>query len=183
MRQTAAYFLAQLKRAARLLPGQILVDLAVCVCVGALACLLVTQGAAAAEGSRYRIGMVGDLSDSYLGFGIAAVQETDDSRFMVELVPMSEQEAEEAFLRGELYAVMRVPEGLMESVVYGENDRLITYTATQGQQGLGTMVMGEITDVASTLVTCSQSAIYAMQRALADQGRGAEIVRETDKRN
>lgn len=183
MRQTAAYFLAQLKRAARLLPGQILVDLAVCVCAGALAWLLIAQWAGAAAGTRYRIGMVGDLSASYLGFGIAALQEMDDSRFMVELVPMSEQEAEEAFRRGELYAVMRVPEGLMESIVYGENDRLITYTAAQGQQGLGTMVMGEITDIASTLVTCSQSAIYGMQRILADQGRGEEIGWETDKLN
>ncbi len=183
MRQTAAYFLAQLKRMARLLPGQILVDLAVCVCAGALVCLLLAQGAAAEAGTRYRIGMVGDLSASYLGFGIAAVQEMDDSRFMVELIPMEEREAEAAFERGELYAVMRVPEGLMESIVYGENDNPVTYTATQGQQGLGTMVMGEITDVASTLVTCSQSAIYAMQRVLADQGRGEEISRETDKLN
>ena len=39
MKQTAAYFLAQLKRMARLLPGQILVDLAVCVYAGALVCL------------------------------------------------------------------------------------------------------------------------------------------------
>ncbi len=183
MKQTAAYFLAQLKRMARLLPGQILVDLAVCVCAGALVCLLLAQGAAAAAGTRYRIGMVGDLSASYLGFGIAAVQEMDDSRFMVELIPMEEREAEVAFERGELYAVMRVPERLMESIVYGTNDNLVTYTATQGQQGLGTMVMGEITDVASTLVTCSQSAIYAMQRVLADQGRGEEIGRETDKLN
>ncbi len=179
----AAYFLAQLKRAARIFPGQILVDLAVCVCVGALAFALIAQGADAAAGTRYRIGMVGDLEDSYLGFGIAAVQEMDDSRFMIELVPMSEQEAETAFLRGELYAVVRVPEDLLESIVYGENDRPITYTATQGQKGLGTMVMGEITNIASTLVTCSQSAIYAMQRTLADQGRGEEIGRETDKLN
>ena len=183
MKRTAAYFLAQLKRAARLLPGQILADLTVCVCAGAFVCLLIAQGTVSAAGTRYRIGMVGDLSDSYLGFGIAALQEMDDSRFMVELVPMSEQEAEEAFLRGELYAVVRVPEGLMESIVYGENDRLITYTASQGQQGLGTMVMGEITDIASTLVTCSQSAIYAMQRVLADQGREDEIGWETDKLN
>lgn len=179
----AAYILAQLKRAVRLLPRQILVDLAVCVCVGALACVLIAQGAFQAAGARYRIGMVGDLSDSYLGFGIAALQEMDDSRFMIELVPMSEQEAESAFMRGELYAVVRVPEGLMESIVYGENDRLITYTATQGQQGLGTMVMGEITDLASALVTCSQSAIYAMQRVLAEQGRAEEISLETDKLN
>lgn len=183
MRQIPAYFLAQLKRAARLLPGQILADIAICLCAGALACLLITQGSFAAEGTRYRIGMVGDLSDSYLGFGIAAVQEMDDSRFMVELVPMSEQEAEAAFQRGELYAVMRVPDGLLESIVYGENDRLVTYTAAQGQQGLGAMVMGEITDVVSTLVTCSQSAIYAMQQVLADQGRGDEIGWETDKLN
>ncbi len=183
MGRTAAYFLAQLKRAARLLPGQLLADIAVCFCAGVFACLLIAQGALAAEGTRYRIGMVGDLSDSYLGFGIAAVQKMDDSRFMIELVSMSEQEAETAWRRGEVYAVMRVPEGLMESIVYGENDKLVTYTAAQGQQGLGTMVMGEITDVASTLVTCSQSAIYAMQRVLADQGRGEEIGRETDKLN
>lgn len=183
MRRIPAYFLAQLKRAARLLPGQILADIAVCLCVGALACLLITQGAFAAEGTRYRIGMVGDLSDSYLGFGIAAVQEMDDSRFMIELVPMSEQEAEAAFRRGELYAVMRVPDGLMESIVYGENDKFVTYTVAQGQQGLGAMVMEEITDTASTLVTCSQSAIYAMQRVLADQDRGDEIGWETDKLN
>lgn len=183
MRQTAAYFLAQMKRAARLLPGQILADLAFCVCVGALACMLIAQGAFQAEGARYRIGMVGDLSDTYLGFGIAALQEMDDSRFMVELVPMSEQEAERAFERGELYAVMRVPEGLVESLVYGENDKAVTYTAAQGQQGLGTMVMGEITDIASTLVTCSQSVIYGMQRILADQGRAEEIGWETDRLN
>lgn len=176
MRQTTAYFLAQLKRVARLLPGQIFVEAVVCVCAGVLALLLIAQGADAAAGKRYRIGMVGDLSDSYLGFGIAAVQEMDDSRFMIELVPMSEQEAEAAFRRGELYAVMRVPEGLLESIVYGENDKYVTYTAAQGQQGLGTMVMGEITDLASTLVTCSQSAIYAMQRVLADAGRGRKSV-------
>ena len=44
MKRTAAYFLAQLKRAARLLPGQILADLTVCVCAGAFVCLLIAQG-------------------------------------------------------------------------------------------------------------------------------------------
>lgn len=183
MNQIVSYFLAQLKRAVKLLPGQLMVDLAVCVCAGFLACLLVTQGAALSEGTRYRIGIVGDLSDTWLGFGIAALQEMDDSRLMIELVGMSGEEAEDAFEKGDLYAVVRVPEGLMESIVYGENDRPITYTATQGQKGLGTMVMGEITDIASALVTSSQSAIYAMQRMLADAGRGDEIGPKTDKLN
>lgn len=183
MRLTAAYFLAQLKRALRLLPGQILADVVVCVCVGTLVCVLIAQGAFQVEGTRYRIGMVGDLTDSYLGFGIALLQESDDSRFMIELVPMSEDEAETAFWQGDLYAVMRVPDGLLESIVYGENDKTVTYTATEGQQGLGTMVMGEITDIASALVTSSQSVIYAMQRVLSEQDRAAEIGWETDKLN
>ncbi len=183
MRQTGAYFRAQMKRAWKLLPGQLMADLAVCICAGALACLLIAQGALTAEGTKYRIGMVGDLSDTYLGFGIAALQEMDDSRLMIELVGMSEQEAEDAFRRGDIYAVVRVPEGLMESVVYGKNDRPITYTASQGQKGLGTMVMGEITDIASTLVTASQSAVYAMQRILAQEGRSEETGWETDKLN
>lgn len=183
MRGKTSYFQAQMKRAARLLPGQLAVDLAVCICAGALVWLLVAQGAFTAAGTRYRIGIVGDLSASYLGFGIAALQKLDDSRMMIELVGMSEDEAADAFESGELYAVVRVPEGLMESIVYGDNDRPITYTAAQGQKGLGTMVMGEITDIASTLVTSSQSAIYAMQRVLADAGRREEIGKETDKLN
>lgn len=179
----AAYFLAQLKRALRLAPAQLAADVLICVCAGVFVYLLVAQGALDAGGTRYRIGMVGDLSDSYLGFGIAALQEMDDSRFMIELVGMSEEEAEDAFAKGELYAVMRVPEGLLEAVVSGENDRLITYTPAEGSKGLGTMVMGEITDIASTLVTSSQSAIFAMQRVLLDQGRGDELPRATDRLN
>lgn len=183
MRQIMFYFRAQWKRALYLLPLQLLTDFAVCAAAGVLAFLLIDKGAAAAEGTRYRIGVVGDLSESYLGFGIAALQKMDDSRLMIELVSMSEEAAQEAFEKGDIYAVVRVPEGLMESIVYGENDRPITYTASQGQQGLGTMVMGEITNIASTLVTSSQSAIYAMQRMLADAGRGEEIGRKTDKLN
>ena len=183
MRQVGAYFFAQIKRAGRLLPGLLVVNLCVCACVGALAYLLVTQGTLAAGGTRYRIGMVGDLSDSYLGFGIDALQTMDDSRLMIELVGMSEEEAEEAFSRGDLYAVVRVPDDLVESIVSGTNDSLITYTATQGQKGLGTMVMGEIVDLASTLVTRSQSAIYGVQRVLAEEDRREEIGRETDRLN
>lgn len=183
MRQIMFYFRAQWKRALRLLPLQLVADFVVCAAAGLLAFLLIDRGAALAEGSRYRIGIVGDLSESYLGVGIAALQEMDDSRLMIELVGMSEEAAAEAFAKGDIYAVVHVPEGLMESIVYGANDRPITYTASQGQQGLGTMVMGEITNIASTLVTSSQSAIYAMQRMLADAGRREEIGWETDKLN
>lgn len=182
MRRTAAYFFAQLKRVLRLLPMQVLVGIVICVCVGAPAAVLVARGADEGQ-DRYRIGLVGDVSDSYLGFGFAALQTMDDSRLMIELKEMSAEEAEEALSHGELTAVVRVPEDFVDSIVNGENDTYVTYETTQGQKGLGSMVMGEIAEVASTLVTASQSAIYGLQRTLYEQGSADQIGRETDRLN
>lgn len=182
MRRTAAYFLAQLKRVLRLLPLQVVVGIVICACVGVPAAVLVAREADERQ-DRYRIGLVGDVSDSYLGFGFAALQTMDDSRLMIELQEMSAEEAEEALLRGELTAVVRVPEDFVDSIVSGENDTYVTYMTAQGQKGIGTMVMGEIAEVASTLVTASQSAIYGMQRTLYEQGSVDQIGPETDRLN
>lgn len=182
MRRMTRFFLAQLKRVCRLLPLQAAVSLAVCFCAGILAAMLVAQGAGEGQ-QRYRIGLVGDVSGSYLGFGIAALQTMDDSRLMIELVEMSETEAEAALSRGELTTVVRVPDDFLDSIVYGENDTYVTYSAPSGQTQLGYMVMGEIADVASTLVTASQSAIYGMQRTLYEQEGADRVGVETDKFN
>jgi len=182
MRRAAGFLRAQLKRVWRLLPLQMGVSLAVCVCVGVMAALLVFQGAGEGQ-ERYRIGLVGDLSDSYLGFGIAALQTMDDSRLMIELIEMTEAEAEVALSRGELTSVVRVPDGFLDAVVYGENDKYVTYSVPSEQTGLGSTVMAEIADVASTLVTASQSAIYGMQRTLYEQGADERVAQETDRLN
>lgn len=182
MRRTAAYFFAQLKRALRLLPVQMGISIVIWGCVGLAAGLLVSRRAEEGQ-DRYRIGLVGDASDSYLGFGFAALQTMDDSRLMLELTQMEETEAQKALLQGELTAVVRVPDGWIDSVVSGENDAYVTYETAQGNMGLASMVMGEIADAASTLVTASQSAIYGMQRTLYEQGLADQISRETDRLN
>lgn len=174
--------MAQLKRVLRFLPLQVGAGLVICVCVGVPAAVLVARGADEGQ-DRYRIGLVGDVSDSYLGFGFAALQSMDDSRFMIELKEMSAEEAEEALLRGELTAVVQVPENFVDSIVSGQNDTRVTYETLQGQKGLGSMVMGEIAEVASTLVTASQSAIYGMQYTLYEQGSADRIAQETDRLN
>lgn len=182
MKRTAAFFLAQLKRTGRLLPMQAGISLVICICVGVLAALLIGRGAEEGQ-ERYRIGLVGDVSDSYLGFGISALQTMDDSRLMIELIEMPEAEAETALSRGELTAVVRVPDDFVDSVVYGRNDTYVTYLASADQTQLGYAVMGEIADVASTLVTASQSAIYAMQCTLYEQGNADRVGTETDRLN
>lgn len=170
MNRTYSYFYAQWKRIFRLLPMQLLINLIVCVSVGALALFLIRDGLLAPCRQRYKIGVVGSMSDSYLGFGIQTLQTIDDARQMVELVPMSETEARTAFQRGELYAFVKIPDGLVESIESGANDRPVTYVASEGQKGIGSIVMTEIVDVVSDLVTCSQSGIYGMQKILTDHG-------------
>ena len=182
MRRIAGFFLAQLKRVCRLLQVQMGVSLMICSCAGVLAAVLVAQGAGEGQ-QRYRIGLVGDVSGSYLGFGFAALQTMDDSRLMIELLEMTETEAEAALAQGELTAVVRVPDDFLDAIIYGDNDTCVTYSAAAGQTQLGYTVMGEIADVASSLVTASQSAIYGMQRALYENGRADRVSAETDKFN
>lgn len=183
MKGAGAYLRVQLKRMLRLLPVLLAAVAVTFGVLGACAALLL-HAADSAEGKhRFRIGMVGDSSDSYLGFGISVVQAMDDSRFMVELIPMEEEEALTSFRRGELSACVKVPEGLLDSIVYGRNDRLITYFSSEGQRGLESILGDELADMVSVLVTRSQSAIFGMQQILYDHGRGAEAAALTDRMN
>lgn len=183
MKGWCSYFGIQMKRMLRLLPV-LLVAVAATLGTLGLCAVLLQQGENGSEGKqRFRIGMVGDLSDSYLGFGISVLQVLDDSRFMVELVPMEETEAERSFRRGELSAYVQVPDGLLDSIVYGRNDRPVTYVSSEGQQGLEGILGEELAGIVSVLVTRSQSAIFGMQRILREYGRDAGTAAATERLN
>ncbi len=165
-----AYFYTQLKRMIKIFPRQAIINLLVFLCVGVLMVVFIRDGLLAQDGQKYRIGLVGDMSNSYLGFGVTALQSLDDSRLMIELVTMTDEEAREAFEKGELYAIVQIPEGMMEAIESGANDKPISYIAAEGQKGIGAVVMGQIVDVASTLVTRSQSAIFGLQSIMLERG-------------
>ena len=136
MSRSFKYFEVQLKRVMKTFPRQMIVNLLVCLCVGVLMVVFIRDGLSAQDGQKYRIGVVGDMSDSYLGFGITALQSIDDSRFMIELVTMTREEARTAFEKGELYAIVQIPEGMMEAIESGANDKRISYIAAEGQKAL-----------------------------------------------
>ena len=154
----------------KIFPRQAVINLLVFLCVGVLMLVFIRDGLLAQDGQKYRIGLVGDMANSYLGFGVTALQSLDDSRFMIELVTMTDEEAREAFEKEELYAIVQIPEGMMESIESGANDKRISYIAAEGQKGIGTVVMGQIVDVASTLVTRSQSAVFGLQSIMLEYG-------------
>lgn len=183
MKQPGSYFGMQMKRMLCILPVLLVAVAATFAVLGACAALLLHSADSAEGKHRFRIGMVGDSSDSYLGFGISVVQAMDESRFMVELVSMEKEEALSSFRRGELSACVMVPDGLMDSIVYGRNDKLITYLSSEGQKGLEGILGEELADIVSVLVTRSQSAIFGMQQIMWDHDRGTEVAALTDRMN
>ena len=166
------YLYVQFRRMLKLLPVLMAVTLLVCGGIGIFAVLYLNSDAMTENSRKYQIAVVGDTTDSYLGFGISALSTLDDSRFMVEFPTMTESEARQALMRGEIAAYTKVPEGLVESIVYGANDAPITFVGATGQKGITGILVEELTEVVSTLIVRSQSAIYGMQRMLRDNGMG-----------
>ncbi len=171
MNRFGTYFYAQWKRIWKMLPAQFILNLVVCVCIGLLAGILLKEGIIEPGRQRYRIGLVGNIEDTYLEFGISVIQSADDSRFIFDLEEMTEEEARKEFLQGKLYAYAIIPDDLTASITSGANDRLITLIAAKGQKGLGGMVVEEIGDILSDAVLYSQSAVYGVQNVLLDNGR------------
>lgn len=178
MSKISIYFRTQLLRVIKILPSILLTTTLMCGCVGILAMFFLRDWNAE-DRQKYQIGVVGDVTGSYLGFGIQAVMALDSSRFLIDLQYMTEEEAAEGLRQGRLSSYARVPDGLVDSLVSGANDRLVTFIAAEGQRQIVGIVMEELADAVSVMITRSQSAIYAMQTVLWENGKG-DMIPEAD---
>ena len=70
---------------------------------------------------KVQIGVVGDVTDTYLEWGLYALENMDDTRYTVDFYTMTEKEARKKLENGELPAYIRIPEGFAESVMVAEN--------------------------------------------------------------
>lgn len=177
------YFSVQLKRTLRLAVGVFPTAMLLFACLGAAAWFLLNQGPLAERQQKYQIGVVGKIDDTYLGFGIYAIQTLDVSRFMVDFIPMTEEEARQAFRNDKITAYIKVPEDFLDSLIYGRNDVPISYVASEGQKGIGGYLMDELAVVVSKLVTSAQGSIYSFQDVIRDYGDASQLGEWTDEIN
>ena len=78
----------------RQLPATLLVTVLLLASAGLLGSALLEKNRSDTPVTRIRVGMVGDFDNEYLRFGLAAVQNTDPSRYSIEFdVLQSEDEA------------------------------------------------------------------------------------------
>ena len=183
MKIFGSFFLIQIRRTLKLLPAIMILTLLMCGCAGIFAVQYLKDSETAESNQKYRIAVVGDADDSYLGFGISALSMMDDSRYMVEFPTMTEAEARQALIAGEITAYAKVPEGLTDSIVRGTNDKPITFVGSTNQKGMTGILVEELADVASTMIVRSQSAIYGMQNLLWENDMGDQWWEYTEKLN
>lgn len=177
------YFGVQLKRTMRLAVGVFPTAMLLFALLGLAAYFFFTKSFLAEGRNKYQVGVVGKIDETYLGFGIQAVQTLDSSRFMIDFLPMEEEEALDRFLSGELTTYVTVPEGFLDSLIYGRNDIPIIYVSRDGQKGLTGYLMEELSKIVSKLVISSQGSIYSMQHVFYDAGQTQELSGLTDEIN
>lgn len=177
------YLSVQIRRARKLLPALIAVTVIMFGCVGVFVALYLNSDERAEDSRRYRIALVGNTTDTYLGFGISALSQLDDSRFILDFPVMTEPEARRALIRGDITAYAVVPDDLVDAIVSGANDAPITFVGSTGQKGITGILVEELAGVASTLVIYSQNAIYAMQDILRERGMKDKVAGATDDLN
>lgn len=165
------------------MPKLLVISFLASVCIAFAFGYFVMNSAFVQDKKNYAVAIVGEVDESYLGYGIKAVQSLDDSSFMVDFLVMDEEEAKSAFIDGKLTGYVVIPEGLVDSLSYGRNDRPIKYIICEGQKGITSILIGELADIVSILITHSQAAVFGMQKILMDRGMWEILDEATDEMN
>ena len=169
MKKSLAYSVVQIKRVMRVMPRSMCITLLLGCCIFLMATVVLHSQEYSEEKTKVMIGLVGDLEESYLGFGIRAIKALDSSRFAIDFIELEEQEAIKKLEQGELKSYIKVPKGFLESIKKGELEPLI-YVSPIGNQMLSGMIMNEVVKAVSLLMRDTQNAVFAMQDYINEQG-------------
>ena len=156
------YLKVQLKRAGKALPGICLLTFFLTVGLLVLMKAMFLIEESKSENRIVNVGIVGDIDDTYLGIGIEVIKNMDGIRNLADIQTMTEEEAKHAFASGDISAYLLVPEGFIDSVVYGENKQL-TYVTNEAAQDIGGLLINELVGSISQMITMTQTSVQSMQ--------------------
>lgn len=163
------YCLLQCKRMVRYLPGA---ALAMLVLLGGLMTVFsVMLRQETAKDLKFRVAMVGTAEDRMLQMGLTALRAFDSTQFSIEMVEMTEAEANAALEKGSIGAYVVFPDGFMEEAM-GGHILPVKFVSTAGAAGVVSVFKEEVTQVVSLLLLESQRGVFGMQGAMKDQGLG-----------
>ncbi|MBQ7922007.1 MAG: ABC transporter permease [Clostridia bacterium] len=181
MKSGARYWFLQMKRVGKILPAVCLFTLVLCIGIGGLLYALVAENENDEKNIRFRIGVVGDTNESYLGFGISALQTLDSSRHTIEFAELTETEARTQLKDGTLDAYIVIPEDFVSAIVHGEV-RQLQYVTTPQAADFSTLIRDELLDTVSVMLIESQKGLYGFIDAV-DQVKAADRGEHLDRLN
>lgn len=141
---------------------------------------LLDQTANDEQHQKIHIAIAGETDHSLLQLGFAALTTLDSSRLSMEVLQMTEAEAEAALRQGDLSAYVVIPQGFVEQAMRGNLTPLKFVTNTTAGD-LVTLFKSEITRVVSDLVIGAQQGVFGMGDALRENGLGAKLPGQMDK--
>ena len=181
--KTKKYFKLRLKKALLHYPAIIAINIILVVCISASCILLINKNADSDNKQRIKIGIAGDLTDTYLDIGITAIQNIDTSNLSIEFIThSSEEEAKTMLKNGETAGYIRVPDGFVESVMDMDNIP-VSYVTNNSPNGFGSILMNEIAKTISDTVAHTQKGIYGMQKLERKYDTEQSLRELTDKLN
>lgn len=167
MKKAFAYFYLQVKRSSRFFFFVFMISLIICLTLGCMLNTLIHMDTSSDKNRKLSIGIVGDASDSYLGFGISAIQSMDSSRYSIEIIELEEEDARKKLTRGEITAYIIIPEDFVDLALSG-NIQSIPYVTTNSSTDIATLFKDEILEVVSRIFVESQKGIFGLQNSLED---------------
>ncbi|MBE6767098.1 MAG: ABC transporter permease [Ruminococcaceae bacterium] len=153
------YLRAQTKRTIKLYPAILAFTLVLVIGVSIILSVMLGSRSESEENKRIRVGIVGDLDNSYLDIGISALKSMDTSRFYIEFEQMSEEQAKAELKTGKLMGYVHIPAGFVDSVANGGSLKL-KYIIGNSPAVLSSLLMQEIIDVIGSIIVESQCAVY-----------------------
>ena len=182
MKKCGIYMRLQLKRMGKVFPAVFLVTVLLSVGICLLVWMQLSVDSQDEKRQKIVLGVVGDTRDSYLGFGIYALEHLDSSRFTISFSELTEEEAVIQLESGKISGYIRIPDGFLDSIVSGQN-MPVTFVGGGAQRGIGTQLMMELSDTVSEVITESQTGIYSMQDFYLEQGAIERIAEDADRLN
>lgn len=161
------YFILQLKKAFKSYPVILAITFITLLGVAFAGISIVKENFGDENKQLVNIGVVGDIDNSYLKFGLSTIQNLDNSRFYIKLREMKEDEAKSALDSGDIHGYVYIPDNFVNGIQRGENIPA-TFITQNNPDNFGTILTTEATKIISDILTETQIGVYAFQRIVRD---------------
>lgn len=171
----------QLKRLFRVYPAILLITAAMLLISG-IAGYCTLNRFSGENRQKVTVAVVGNIDGTVLEVGLEAIRNLDSSRFTVDIVNMDEESAVTALKQNKIAGYLLVPDRYVRDIMNGKNTPA-TFVTSGSSERPDTLLVTEIAEIVSGLLTETQAGVYSMQTVLKDNGLKANVRKATNKLN